>query len=103
GSSDPERLQLRYAWDLDGNGSFETGGGPTPTRTRTYPGTPTLNARVRVTDPHGASGVASPVVRVDSIRPVLAGLAIRGSVISYRLSEAARGQIQLPRAGVLRL
>jgi PKD domain-containing protein len=97
GSSDPERLQLRYAWDLDGNGSFETGGGTTPTVTRTYPGTTTLNARVRVTDPHGASGVASTVVRVDSIRPVLAGLAIRGSVISYRLSEAARVKIQLQR------
>ena len=31
GSTDPEGLQLRYAWDLDGNGSFETDGGTSPT------------------------------------------------------------------------
>jgi hypothetical protein len=37
------------------------------------------------------------VVRVDSIRPVLSGLAIRGSTITYRLSEAARVTIQLQR------
>ena len=30
GSSDPEGLPLRYDWDLDGNGSFETDGGATP-------------------------------------------------------------------------
>jgi hypothetical protein len=52
---------------------------------------------VRVSDPHGASSVAGAVVRVDSIRPVLSGLVIRGSTITYRLSEAARVKIQLQR------
>ena len=56
GSSDPEGLQLRYAWDLDGNGSFETDGGTSPTIRRAYTGTTTFNARVRVSDPHGALG-----------------------------------------------
>jgi hypothetical protein len=97
GSTDPEALQLRYEWDLDGNGSFETAGGTTPTITRAYKGTTTLTARVRVSDPHGASAVAGAVVRVDSIRPVLSGLAIRASTITYRLSEAARVTIQLQR------
>jgi len=96
-STDPEALQLRYEWDLDGNGSFETAGGSTPTITRAYKGTTTLTARVRVSDPHGASAVAGAVVRVDSIRPVLSGLAVRGSTITYRLSEAARVTIQLQR------
>ena len=36
GSSDPEGLQLRYVWDLDGNGSFETDGGTSPTVSRAY-------------------------------------------------------------------
>jgi len=96
-SRDPEGLQLRYDWDLDGNGSFETAGGTTPTITRAYAGTTTLTARVRVSDPHGASAVAGAVVRVDSIRPVLSGLAIRRSTITYRLSEGARVTIQLQR------
>ena len=30
GSSDPEGPALRYEWDLDGNGSFETAGGTSP-------------------------------------------------------------------------
>ena len=97
GSSDPEGLQLRYAWDLDGNGSFETAGDASPTITRAYTGTTTLTAHVRVSDSHGASAVAGAVVRVDSIRPVLAGLAVRRSAITYRLSEAARVTIQLQR------
>ena len=97
GSTDPEGLELRYDWDLDGNGSFETAGGTTPTITRAYTGTTTLTARVRVSDPHGASSVAGAVVRVDSIRPVLSRLVIRGSTITYRLSEAARVTIQLQR------
>jgi hypothetical protein len=97
GSTDPEGLQLRYDWDLDGNGSFETAGGTTPTITRAYTGTTTLTAHVRVSDPHGASATARAPVAVDAIRPVLSGLAVRGTRITYRLSEAARVTIQLQR------
>jgi PKD domain len=96
-STDPERLQLRYAWDLDGNGSFETAGGTTPTTARSYPGTTTLTARVRVTDPHGASAIAGAPVRVDALRPVISALAIRRRAITYRLSEPARMTIRLQR------
>jgi hypothetical protein len=97
GSADPEGQQLRYDWDLDGNGSFETPGGTTPTATRAYTGTTTFTARVQVSDPHGASAVATGLVRVDAIRPVISGLTVRGSTISYRLSEASRVTIQLQR------
>ena len=97
GSADPEGLQLRYEWDLDGNGSFETAGGTTPRITRAYTGTTTLTARVRVSDPHGASAVAGTPVRVDSIRPVLSSLAVHRRSIAYRLSEPARVTIQLQR------
>jgi sugar lactone lactonase YvrE len=95
GSHDPEGLRLRYAWDLDGNGSFEKDGGTSPAITRTYTGTSTFSARVRVSDPHGGSGVAGAAVSVDSIRPVIGGLTVRGSTISYRLSEPARVTIRL--------
>jgi DNA-binding beta-propeller fold protein YncE len=96
-SADPEGLQLRYEWDLDGNGSFEATGGTTPTVSRAYQGTTTLTARVRVTDPHGASAVAGTTVRVDSIRPVISALAVRRSTIIYRLSEPARVTVRLQR------
>jgi hypothetical protein len=94
-SNDPEGLQLRYVWDLDGNGSFETDGGTSPTTKRAYSGTTTFNARVRVSDPHGGSAVGSAPVSVDSIAPVITGLTVRGTVITYRLSEPARVTILL--------
>jgi len=96
-SSDPEGLGLRYEWDLDGNGSFETPGGTSPTVTRTYPGSTTLTARVRVSDPHGATGTAGTLVRVDGVRPVISQLRVRGGAITYRLSEAARVTVRLQR------
>jgi DNA-binding beta-propeller fold protein YncE len=98
-SSDPEHQQLRYEWDLDGNGSFETAGGGTPTVTRAYESTRTFTANVRVTDPHGASAAGSAKVAVDGIRPVITALRVRGSTITYRLSEPARVTIQLQRLG----
>jgi hypothetical protein len=97
GSSDPEGLGLRYDWDLDGNGSFETAGGTTPIVTKAYSGSTTLSARVRVSDPHGATAVAGAPVRVDGVRPVLTQLRVRGSSITYRLSEPARVTIRLQR------
>ena len=96
-STDPESQQLRYSWDLDGNGSFETAGGTSPTITRAYPNTQTFTARVQVSDPHGASSVAGAPVRVDGIRPVLSALIVRGTSVSYRLSEPARVRISLQR------
>jgi DNA-binding beta-propeller fold protein YncE len=97
-STDPEGLRLRYAWDLDGNGSFETAGGTSPAITRAYDaGSTTFTAQVQVTDPHGASGVAGAPVTVDAIAPVIGSLSIRRSVLSYRLSEPARVTIRVQR------
>jgi hypothetical protein len=41
--------------------------------------------------------VAGAPIRVDSIAPVISALAVRGSTITYRLSEDARVTIQLQR------
>jgi hypothetical protein len=50
-----------------------------------------------VSDPHGATGIAGALVRVDGVRPVISQLRIRGATITYRLSEAARVTIRLQR------
>jgi len=97
GSTDPEGLGLRYEWDLDGNGSYETAGGTSPTITKAYSGSTTLTAHVRVTDPHGATGAAGALVRVDGVRPVISQLRVRGGSITYRLSEAAHVTVRLQR------
>jgi subtilisin-like proprotein convertase family protein len=59
GSSDPDGTIVKYDWDLDGNGSFETTSGATPTRTHTYPNAATFNVGVKVTDNDGGTRTAS--------------------------------------------
>jgi len=50
---------------------------------------------VRASDPHSASGTAGAALTIDSIRPVITGLKVRGAKITYRLSEPARVTIHL--------
>jgi DNA-binding beta-propeller fold protein YncE len=97
GSRDPEGLQLVYEWDLDGNGTFETGSGTTPTATPRFATEGTRRLRVRVNDPHGGRSVAAVRVRVDGTMPIVTQLHAarrtvrlgRSATIRFRLSEAA--------------
>jgi hypothetical protein len=57
GSSDPDGSVTGYAWDLDGDGSFERNTGATPTTTTSYPNAGAVRVRVRVTDDDGGTGV----------------------------------------------
>jgi hypothetical protein len=117
GSTDPEGLGLRYTWDLDGNGSFETASGGTPTATRSFDKSTTLTPRVRVLDPHGGEAVAAAAstLVVDTIRPVISGFRSSSRTIAtstgasaaarrrsvrfrFRLSESARVRIGIERA-----
>jgi DNA-binding beta-propeller fold protein YncE len=111
GSGDPEGLALRYAWDLDGNGTFDEATGGTPTVSTSFDESTTLMPRVKVLDPHGAEAIARAGRRlvVDAIRPVIAGfrassrsIAVTGAAVKvrfrYRLSEAARVRIGIERA-----
>lgn len=59
GSTDPDGTVVGYAWDLDGNGSFETSTGASPFATSAYPHATALSVRVRVTDNDGRTGVAA--------------------------------------------
>src|SRR4051812_42706578 len=69
GSADTDGTVDGYAWDLDGNGTFETPGGTTPTVTTSVTRTGANTIRVRVTDNDGATGDASVVVNVASPPP----------------------------------
>jgi uncharacterized delta-60 repeat protein len=96
GSSDPEGEPLRYAFDLDGNGSFELDGGTNPVAARSFAAPGTYAVGVRVTDPRGAAADASraiTVTRASAPRPVLGkqGVArpLRG-IVRYRLRGTRR-------------
>ena len=49
---------MRYEWDLDGNGSYETDGGASPLVTRSFPNATVMSIGVRATDDDGRTAVA---------------------------------------------
>src|SRR5690606_19671970 len=59
-SSDPDGDPLSYAWDLDGDGSYDDGTGATIQRTYTEPQSLTVKVRVRA----GNGGQASEAVTI---------------------------------------
>jgi DNA-binding beta-propeller fold protein YncE len=117
GSADPEGLGLRYAWDLDGNGSFELSTGGVPRATTSFNQSTTMTPLVRVLDPHAGEAVAAATsaLVVDTIRPVISSFRTSSRTIAtsarasaaarrrsvrfrFRLSEAARVRIAIERA-----
>ena len=54
-SSDPDGTIAKYEWDLDGNGSYETNTGTTPTASHSYATPGERNVGLRVTDNNGAT------------------------------------------------
>ena len=69
-SSDPDGQIVKYEWDLDSNGSFETDTGATPTVTHTFEALTGLvdvrqrTVRVRVTDDKGGTDVDEATLRL---------------------------------------
>jgi PKD repeat protein len=72
GSSDPDGDALTREWDLDGDGTFETGDVARPFRSYATDGPVTVS--LRVTDPAGERDVATVAVTVDN-RPPAASIA----------------------------
>ena len=70
--SDPEGGPLTYAWDLDGNGTFETPGQSVAFSPDDGPASPTV--KVQVTDDGGATAVAQATVTVANVAPTVASL-----------------------------
>jgi PKD repeat protein len=56
-----------YEWDLDGNGTFETNTGNTPSATASYPNAGTIVVSLRVTDSDGDTDEDSVSLRVHSL------------------------------------
>ena len=63
GSTDDNGI-AKFDWDLDGNGSFETPTGTTPTASTSFTTLGSKTVRVRVTDVHGATSSASAAIVV---------------------------------------
>jgi PKD repeat protein len=59
GSSDQDGEVVRYAWDMDGNGSYELDTGPIGQRQVTYSAPGTYTVGVQVTDDVGASATTA--------------------------------------------
>jgi PKD domain-containing protein len=70
--TDPEGDPLTYAWDLDGNGTFETPGQSVTFSAPDGPATPTV--KVRVTDDGGLADVAQATVQVTNVPPTITSL-----------------------------
>ncbi|MFJ2558205.1 MULTISPECIES: PQQ-dependent sugar dehydrogenase [unclassified Streptomyces] len=68
GSSDPENGALTYQWDLDGDGTFDATG---PTASRVYPDNGQFQARLKVTDPQGKTGLTSRQITVGNTAPTV--------------------------------
>ena len=68
-SSDPDGFIARYEWDLDGNGSFETDSGGTPTTSGSYSSPGALAVRLRVTDGTGATGETTRSLQINPFPP----------------------------------
>jgi YD repeat-containing protein len=69
GSSDPDGTIVKYEWDLDGNGTYETNTGTTPTASRSYSSAGAVETRLRVTDDKGATSVSTKTVTVTLLGP----------------------------------
>jgi predicted extracellular nuclease len=70
--TDPEGGPLSYAWDLDGNGTFETPGQSVTFSPDDGPTTPTV--KVQVTDNGGLTAVAQATVDVSNVAPTITSL-----------------------------
>jgi len=60
---------VKYEWDLDGNGSFETDTGATPTTSRSYTSPATLNVKLRATDNNGINDQTTRTLQVNAAPP----------------------------------
>jgi hypothetical protein len=65
-SSDPGGVITKYEWDLDGNGTFETDTGTTPTTSHTYNTPGPVTVGLRVTDDESATGTATKTVTIQN-------------------------------------
>jgi YD repeat-containing protein len=71
-SVDPDGTIVKYEWDLDGNGTFETDTGGSPLASHAYDQNGTYAVRLRVTDDKGAQAQFTLNVVAANLAPVAA-------------------------------
>jgi PKD repeat protein len=91
GSSSEGGTITDYKWDLDGNGTYETDTGTTPTVSKTFATVGTFTVGLQVTDSHAATATAS--LSVKSLAQGVSRYSDAGSAIPsllhyYRLDES---------------
>jgi YD repeat-containing protein len=69
GSFDPAGFIASYRWDLDGDGSYETDTGRTPTASNSYPTARSVSAGLLVVDNDGLTSAARTTVNVSNRPP----------------------------------
>lgn len=85
GSSDPDGDSLEFAWDLDGDGEFDDSTGPAPSFTY---GVGSHEARLRVTDPDGASDTSDPLAITATNTPPMATIDAPGPGTTWAVGDA---------------
>ncbi len=107
GSSDPLQpaADLTYVWDLDGDGVFGEAStaagderGPTPLYLAPLDGPASPTVRVRVTNAANESSVASAVVAVTNVPPVVAPLVLSAATVAPGGSITVSGTFTDPGA-----
>ncbi len=68
-SKDPDGTIAKYEWDLDGNGSYETDTGTTPTVSQTYATEGKYTIGLRVTDNEGSTATTTRALTVANNQP----------------------------------
>ena len=105
--ADPDGDALIYAWDLDGNGTFETSGASFVFSAASIQAPATRTFSVQVTDPDGATGTDSATVNVvwafDGFGPPLdsggSNAANAGSTIPVKFSLHGNQGLAIFKAG----
>jgi DNA-binding beta-propeller fold protein YncE len=83
-SSDSDGSVVRYEWDLDGNGTYETDTGSAPFADRAYPTERSVVVGLRVSDDAGATATASRALTVALPAPAV-GETVRAEPLSGRV------------------
>jgi YVTN family beta-propeller protein len=79
--SDPDAGDtLTFAWDLDGDGTFETPGQNITFSAVNINGPATRTVKLRVTDSHGASVISSATVNILNVAPTITSVTNTGPV-----------------------
>lgn len=97
GSNDPDGSISDYRWDLDGNGSFETDTGTTPSARRTFANTGSFTVGLQVTDSDGATAVTTKVIGVVPPPMKLVLNAPKNVRLAALLAHGIRGKAQCGR------